>query len=52
MMNWQYIVVFVLLAGAVWYIWRSVRHSFKVGDHGCPDCDVPLKKPKKSARLG
>lgn len=45
-LNWQWIVVALLLAVAVIYVIRVVRKSFS-GKHDCPDCDIPVqKKPK------
>ncbi|MCX6352416.1 MAG: hypothetical protein NTX03_11225 [Bacteroidetes bacterium] len=44
--DWQYLVAFVILAGAVYYVVKSFRKSLK-GDHDCPECETG-KTIKKS----
>lgn len=44
--NWQTIIVALLLIAAVIYIIRVVKRSVQ-SDHECSDCGVPVQKGKK-----
>jgi hypothetical protein len=49
-LNWQTIIVILLLLVAVGYVTRVIARAFQ-GKHDCPDCDMPAMKPKvKKAR--
>jgi hypothetical protein len=43
--DWQWIIVGLLLNGAVYYVFRTVKRSF-TSEHNCPDCGI-APDPKK-----
>ena len=44
--DWQWIVCGLLLIGAVYYVFKTVKKTV-TEEHDCPECGVPVKKGHK-----